>query len=134
MRRLLFVVAAALINSEKEIFVAQRPEGGSLPGLWEFPGGKIDKNETPEEALVRELKEELGITVKSKDLVPLTFASHTYEDFHLMMPLYECRQWQGSIQALEHSAIKWMKADQLKYLEMPPADVPLIQFLENHFF
>ena len=124
--KLLVVVACALIDAEKRILIAQRPEGKTLAGLWEFPGGKIDANERPEPALIRELYEELGITVKEACLAPLTFASHAYPDFHLLMPLYVCRRWEGSVMSKENQALKWVSPRDLRTHAMPPADEPLI--------
>ena len=106
---LLLVVAAALVDADNRVLIAQRPEGKHLAGLWEFPGGKLAPGERPEEALIRELREELGITVKPACLAPLTFASHAYEDFHLLMPLYVCRRWEGFVQPLEGQALKWVR-------------------------
>ena len=127
--RLLLVVAAALVDADGRVLLAQRPPGKQLAGLWEFPGGKIDGDERPEDALIRELKEELGVTVKAACLAPLTFASHAYEDFHLMMPLYVCRRWEGLVQPLEGQALKWVRAKALRDWPMPPADAPLIPHL-----
>lgn len=123
------VVACALIDPDHRVLIAQRPKGKSMAGLWEFPGGKIEENERPEEALIRELREELAITVKSPCLAPLTFASHAYEDFHLLMPLYICRRWQGTVRPMEGQAIKWVRPNQLRDYPMPPADVPLVSHL-----
>ena len=109
--KLLLVVAAALIDADNRVLLAQRPKGKALEGLWEFPGGKIDADERPEEALIRELREELGITVKAPCLAPLTFASHAYDDFHLLMPLYVCRKWEGFVQPLDGQALKWVAAE-----------------------
>ena len=128
-RPLLFVVAAALIDGTNRILLAKRPEGKSMAGLWEFPGGKIHDGETPEAALVRELKEELGIATSPGCLTPLTFASHGYEKFHLLMPLYGCRVWQGTPQPKEGQELAWAKKDELRNDPMPPADVPLIPLL-----
>ena len=125
-RRLLLVVACALVDPDNRILIAQRPEGKSLAGLWEFPGGKVDAGETPEDALIRELREELGVETKTACLAPLTFASHSYDDFHLLMPLYVCRRWTGFPRSLEGQAIKWVRAKQLRDYPMPPADEPLI--------
>jgi 8-oxo-dGTP diphosphatase len=125
-RRLVLVVACALVDPDNRILIAQRPEGKSLAGLWEFPGGKVDAGETPEEALIRELREELGIETKTACLAPLTFASHSYDDFHLLMPLYVCRRWTGFPRSLEGQALKWVRAKQLRDYPMPPADEPLI--------
>ena len=127
--KLLLVVAVALIDADDRILVAQRPPGKKLAGLWEFPGGKVDPGERPEAALIRELREELGIEVKEPCLAPLTFASHAYEDFHLLMPLYVCRRWQGLVTAREGQALKWLRARQLRDVPMPPADEPLIPAL-----
>jgi 8-oxo-dGTP diphosphatase len=124
--KLLLVVAAALIDADHRVLIAQRPKGKQLADLWEFPGGKIDFGERPEEALIRELAEELGIAVKQACLAPLTFASHAYEDFHLLMPLYVCRRWEGFVTAREDQALKWVKARDLRAYPMPPADEPLI--------
>lgn len=127
--KLLLVVAAALIDADGRVLIAQRPQGKQLAGLWEFPGGKVEPSERPEETLIRELKEELGITVKEACLAPLTFASHAYEEFHLLMPLYVCRRWEGTPQALEASALKWVRPNRLRDYPMPPADEPLIPHL-----
>eukprot|EP01037_Dinobryon_pediforme_P025682 gene25682-biopygen15367 len=124
--KLLLVVAAALVDQDGRVLIAQRPEGKALAGLWEFPGGKLDPGERPEGALIRELKEELGIDVKELCLAPLTFASHAYADFHLLMPLYVCRRWEGFVQSREGQALKWVRARQLRDYPMPPADEPLI--------
>ncbi len=127
--KILLVVAVALIDADDRILVAQRPPGKQLAGLWEFPGGKVDPNERPEAALIRELREELGIEVKEPCLAPLTFASHAYENFHLLMPLYVCRRWQGFVTPREGQALKWLRARQLRDIPMPPADAPLIPAL-----
>ena len=124
--KITLVVACALVDADRRVLIAQRPEGKQLAGLWEFPGGKIEAGETPEAALIRELTEELGIETKQACLAPLSFASHTYESFHLMMPLYVCRKWQGTPMAKEHSALKWVRPQQLRDYPMPPADEPLI--------
>ncbi len=124
--KILLVVAVALIDADDRILIAQRPEGKALAGLWEFPGGKIDAGERPEEALIRELREELGITVKEACLAPLTFASYAYPEFHLLMPLYVCRRWEGFVQSREGQALKWVRARDLRQYPMPPADEPLI--------
>ena len=126
---LLLVVAVALVDADGRVLIARRPEGKALAGLWEFPGGKLGANETPEEALIRELREELGIEVKAPCLAPLTFASHAYEDFHLLMPLYVCRRWEGFVQPLEGQALKWVRPKELRAYPMPPADEPLIPHL-----
>jgi 8-oxo-dGTP diphosphatase len=125
----LLVVAVALIDSDGKILLAQRPPGKSMAGLWEFPGGKVHDSEIPEMALVRELKEELGITTSPGCLWPLTFASHSYEKFHLLMPLYGCRVWQGKPMPHEGQKLVWAHKSELKTYEMPPADIPLIQTL-----
>jgi len=124
--KITLVVACALVDTDRRVLIAQRPENKQLAGLWEFPGGKIEAGETPEAALIRELDEELGIETKQACLAPLTFASHTYEGFHLMMPLYVCRKWQGTPVAKEHSALKWVRPQHLRDYPMPPADEPLI--------
>ncbi|HEV7291964.1 MAG TPA: (deoxy)nucleoside triphosphate pyrophosphohydrolase [Devosia sp.] len=126
---MLFVVACALVDADRRVLIAQRPEGKSLAGLWEFPGGKVEAGESPEAALLRELEEELGVSTKSACLAPLTFASHPYEGFHLLMPLYVCRKWQGTPIAREHSALKWVRPQKLRDYPMPPADEPLIAAL-----
>ena len=124
--KILLVVAVALIDADDRVLIAQRPEGKALAGLWEFPGGKIDAGERPEEALIRELREELGIAVKEACLAPLTFASYAYPEFHLLMPLYVCRRWEGFVQSREGQALKWVRARDLRQYPMPPADEPLI--------
>ncbi|MFC0218597.1 8-oxo-dGTP diphosphatase [Pseudochelatococcus lubricantis] len=128
-RKLLLVVACALIDADGRVLIAQRPEGKALAGLWEFPGGKLEPGESPEETLIRELAEELGIVVKEACLAPLTFASHTYENFHLLMPLYVCRRWEGTASSREGQALKWVAPRSLRDYPMPPADAPLIPFL-----
>ena len=124
--RILLVVACALVDADRRVLIAQRPPGKQLAGLWEFPGGKLEPGETPEEALIRELEEELGVSTKTACLAPLTFASHSYESFHLLMPLFVCRKWTGAPVALEHSALKWVRPQALRDYPMPPADEPLI--------
>jgi 8-oxo-dGTP diphosphatase len=124
--RFLLVAAVALVDADRRVLLAQRPEGKEMAGLWEFPGGKVEASERPEETLIRELHEELGITVQEACLAPLTFASHTYERFHLLMPLYICRRWDGLVQAREGQALKWVRPRQLRDHPMPPADEPLI--------
>ena len=123
---MVLVVAVALIDADNRVLIAQRPPGKQLGGLWEFPGGKIEAGERPERALVRELAEELGVTVKEECLAPLTFASHAYEDFHLLMPLYVCRRWEGFAQPREGQTLKWVHARDLRQYPMPPADEPLL--------
>jgi 8-oxo-dGTP diphosphatase len=127
--KLLLVVACALVDEDRRVLIAQRPEGKQLAGLWEFPGGKLDAGERPEAALIRELKEELGIDVKEPCLAPLTFASHAYPDFHLLMPLYICRRWEGVVRSREGQALKWVRPHKLRDFPMPPADEPLIPML-----
>lgn len=127
--KLTLVVAVALIDADGRVLIARRPEGKSMAGLWEFPGGKIEPGETPEVSLIRELREELGIEVKEACLSPLTFASRTYETFHLLMPLYVCRRWTGIVQGREGQALKWVKPTALRDYPMPPADEPLIPHL-----
>jgi 8-oxo-dGTP diphosphatase len=124
--KLVPVVACALVDSDGRVLVARRPEGKQFAGLWEFPGGKIEVGETPEASLIRELKEELGIDTQSACLAPLTFVSHAYDDFHLLMLLYVCRKWQGTAQPLEAAGLKWVRPRDLRNLDMPPADAPLI--------
>ena len=124
--KLLLVVACALIDADNRVLVTQRPEGKALAGLWEFPGGKLEAGERPEPALIRELSEELGITVKEDCLAPLTFASYAYPEFHLLMPLYICRRWQGTAMSREGQGLKWVRPGTLRDLAMPPADEPLI--------
>lgn len=127
--KLLLVVACALIDADKRVLIAKRPEGKGMAGLWEFPGGKVEAGERPEDTLIRELYEELGITVKEPCLAPLTFASFPYPDFHLLMPLYLCRRWEGLVEAREHADLKWVKPGKLRDYPMPPADEPLIPAL-----
>lgn len=131
MKKLLLVVACALLDTDNRILLAERPEGKNLAGLWEFPGGKVEPGETPEDALIRELSEELGIKVKKECLSPFTFASHTYDDFHLLMPLYICRRFEGIAQPKEGQKLKWVPAAKLGDYPMPPADLPLIPFLRD---
>ncbi|MEY8803208.1 8-oxo-dGTP diphosphatase MutT [Leisingera sp. XS_AS12] len=125
------VSAVALIDPDGRVLLAQRPEGKSMAGLWEFPGGKIEPGETPEAALVRELQEELGIDTWASCLAPLTFASHSYETFHLLMPLFACRKWEGIPQAKEGQTLKWVRPQDLRDYPMPPADIPLIPILRD---
>lgn len=129
--KVLLVSAVALIDVEGRVLLAQRPEGKSMAGLWEFPGGKVEPGETPEAALVRELHEELGIETWNSCLAPLTFASHSYDDFHLMMPLFACRKWNGVPTPREGQVLKWVKARDLREYPMPPADIPLIPILRD---
>ncbi|WP_299818977.1 8-oxo-dGTP diphosphatase MutT [uncultured Roseibium sp.] len=129
MTKIVLVAACALVDVDGRILLAQRPEGKSMAGLWEFPGGKVEQGERPEETLIRELDEELGITVKEACLAPLTFASHAYEDFHLLMPLFICRRWDGVPQGRENQALKWVRANRLRDYPMPAADEPLIPHL-----
>ena len=127
--KVVLVAACALIDADGRVLIAQRPEGKSMAGLWEFPGGKVDPGERPEDALIRELKEELGIVVKEACLAPLTFASHSYEDFHLLMPLYVCRRWEGTVTPREGQQLSWVRPNRLRDYPMPPADIPLISHL-----
>ena len=129
--KVVLVSAVALIDRDGRVLIAQRPEGKSMGGLWEFPGGKVEPGETPEAALIRELHEELGIDTWASCLAPLTFASHSYEDFHLLMPLFACRKWNGIAQGREGQALKWVRATDLKQYPMPPADIPLIPILRD---
>lgn len=129
--KIILVSAVALIDADGRVLLAQRPEGKSLAGLWEFPGGKVEPGETPEAALIRELHEELGIDTWKSCLAPLTFASHSYEDFHLLMPLFACRRWQGTAVAKEGQALAWVRARDLSKYPMPPADIPLIPILRD---
>ena len=124
--KITLVVACALVDADRRVLIAQRPEGKQLAGLWEFPGGKVEPGETPEAALIRELEEELGVSTKTACLAPLSFASYSYESFHLLMPLYVCRKWQGTPQPREQSALKWVRPQALRDYPMPPADEPLI--------
>ena len=127
----LLVVAVALVDPDGRVLIAQRPAGKSMAGLWEFPGGKVETGERPEDALIRELAEELGITVKEPCLAPFTFASHTYDAFHLLMPLYVCRRWDGEPQTRHHAALKWVRPRDMKDYPMPAADLPLIPMLRD---
>lgn len=128
----IFVVAAALIDPDNRILIAQRPEGKPAPHLWEFPGGKVEQGEIPEFALMRELEEELGIETRPTCFTPLSFASHTYDDFHLMMPLYVCRMWRGAPKPITHQALKWARVGDLTDYDMPEADYPLIPVLRDY--
>jgi 8-oxo-dGTP diphosphatase len=127
--KILLVAACALIDADGRVLLTERPAGKSMAGLWEFPGGKIETGERPEETLIRELKEELGIVVREPCLAPLTFASHGYEDFHLLMPLYVCRRWEGIVAAQEGQLLAWVRPNRLRDYKMPPADEPLIAHL-----
>ncbi len=129
--KIVLVPAVALIDPDGRVLLAQRPEGKSLAGLWEFPGGKVDPGETPEAALIRELREELGIETKASCLAPLTFASHSYDDFHLLMPLFACRRWEGIATGREGQTLAWVRPEKLRDYPMPPADVPLIPILRD---
>jgi len=124
--KILLVAAVALVDADGRVLIARRPDGKDMAGLWEFPGGKVEANERPEETLIRELSEELGITVKEDCVAPLTFASHAYESFHLLMPLYICRRWDGFVEAREGQTLNWVRPRQLRDYPMPPADEPLI--------
>jgi 8-oxo-dGTP diphosphatase len=125
------VSAVALVDPDGRVLLTQRPEGKSMAGLWEFPGGKIEPGETPEAALIRELQEELGIDTWQSCLAPLTFASHSYNDFHLLMPLFACRKWSGTPVSKERQSLKWVRPNQLRDYPMPPADIPLIPILRD---
>ena len=127
--KIVTVAACALVDPDGRVLIAQRPEGKPMAGLWEFPGGKVEAGETPEQSLIRELEEELGIVVKEACLAPLTFASHSYPDFHLLMPLYICRRWEGTAIAKEGQNLKWVRPNRLRDYPMPPADEPLIPAL-----
>ena len=127
----MLVSAVALIDVDGRVLLAQRPAGKSMAGLWEFPGGKVEPGETPEIALIRELEEELGIHTWDSCLAPLTFASHTYQQFHLLMPLFACRKWEGVPMPRENQALKWVRANELRNYPMPPADIPLIPILRD---
>ena len=129
--KLVLVVACALIDPDGRVLIAQRPEGRSMAGLWEFPGGKIEADERPESALIRELKEELAIEVNEACLAPFIFASHAYPDFHLLMPLYVCRRWEGTPRAVDATALKWVHPRDLASYPMPAADIPLIPMLRD---
>lgn len=129
--KVVLVSAVALIDPDGRVLLAQRPEGKPMAGLWEFPGGKVEAGETPEAALIRELHEELGIDTWKSCLAPLTFASHAYDDFHLLMPLFACRRWQGTPRPREGQRLAWVRATDLRDYQMPPADVPLIPILRD---
>jgi 8-oxo-dGTP diphosphatase len=128
---IVLVVAIALIDSDGRVLIAQRPEGKKMAGLWEFPGGKVDPGETPENALIRECAEELGIDIRASCLAPVAFASHTYDDFHLLMPLYVCRVWKGMVSSRENQALKWVRPSKMNDYPMPPADIPLVAQLQD---
>jgi 8-oxo-dGTP diphosphatase len=127
--KLVLVAACALVDADGRVLIAQRPAGRPMAGLWEFPGGKVEAGERPEDTLMRELKEELGIIVDEACLAPLAFASHSYPDFHLLMPLYVCRRWQGTVMALEGQKLAWVRPNRLREYPMPPADEPLVSHL-----
>jgi 8-oxo-dGTP diphosphatase len=127
--KLVLVVACALVDTDGRVLIAERPAGRPMAGLWEFPGGKVEQGERPEETLIRELKEELGIAVNEACLAPLTFASHSYADFHLLMPLYVCRRWEGIVTAQEGQKLAWVRVNRLRDYPMPPADEPLVSHL-----
>ena len=129
--KIILVSAVALIDPDGRVLLAQRPEGKSLAGLWEFPGGKVEPGESPEAALIRELKEELGLDTFASCLAPLTFASHSYPDFHLLMPLFACRKWQGIATGVEGQNLAWVRPNDLRNYPMPPADLPLIPILRD---
>lgn len=128
---IVLVAACALIDPDGRVLLARRPPGKAMEGLWEFPGGKLTFGETPEQALIRELREELGILVSEPCLAPFAFASHGYPDFHLLMPLYVCRRWEGNPHPLEHSALKWVRPREMGQYAMPPADLPLVPMLRD---
>ena len=128
---LVLVVACALVDTDGRVLICKRPEGKALAGLWEFPGGKVEPGEGPEAALIREMDEELGITITASCLAPFVFASHSYEGFHLLMPLYLCRRWEGVVVAKEHAALAWVKPNALSTYAMPPADAPLVAYLRD---
>ncbi len=129
--KMVLVAAVALIDRDGRVLLTRRPEGKQMAGLWEFPGGKIEPGETPEEALIRELREELGIDTWASCLAPLSFASHSYDDFHLLMPLFACRKWEGIARGREGQALKWVPVNRLRDYPMPPADLPLIPILRD---
>src|ERR1700740_776591 len=130
-KSLLLVTACALVDADGRVLICQRPEGKQLAGLWEFPGGKVEDGETPDDALIRKLKEERGTDVKKACLAPFVFASHAYESFHLLMPLYLCRRWDGFVQPLAHEALAWVKPADMEAYPMPPADAPLVAWLRD---
>ena len=128
---LVLVAACAMIDADGRVLICKRPQGKQLAGLWEFPGGKVESGETPEECLIRELNEELGVNVTAACLAPFVFTSHAYESFHLLMPLYLCRRWDGFVSAREHEALAWVRPEKLSDYPMPPADVPLVAWLRD---
>ena len=130
-KRMVLVAAAALVDIDGRVLICQRPDGKQLAGLWEFPGGKVEAGETPEACLIRELEEELGIKVSHACLAPFVFASHAYESFHLLMPLYLVRRWEGQVTNREHKAMAWVKPNEMDRYEMPPADIPLLSHFQN---
>lgn len=130
-RPILLVAAAALVDRDNRVLITERPAGKPMAGLWEFPGGKVGPGETPESALARELKEELSVEVCDTCLAPFTFASHTYGEFHLLMPLYICRKWRGTVQSREGQALRWLRPARMRDLPMPPADLPLVAMLRD---
>lgn len=132
LQKIVLVAACALIDPDHRILLARRPEGKAMAGLWEFPGGKVEPGETPEACLIRELKEELDLDIVANCLAPLTFASHAYETFHLLMPLYVCRVWDGIPRAREHQILKWVGTADMRHYAMPPADLPLVAFLRDY--
>ena len=127
--KVVLVAACAMIDADGRVLLAERPEGKSMAGLWEFPGGKVEPGERPEQTLIRELNEELDVVVNESCLAPLTFASHAYPDFHLLMPLYVCRRWEGIVRAREGQRLAWVRPNRLKDYKMPPADEPLVAHL-----
>ncbi|MGR3541407.1 MAG: (deoxy)nucleoside triphosphate pyrophosphohydrolase [Hasllibacter sp.] len=129
--RLVLVSAVALVDRDGRVLLAQRPAGKSMAGLWEFPGGKVETGESPEDALVRELEEELGIRTWESCLAPLTFASHAYDDFHLLMPVFACRKWEGTPEAREGQSLAWVRPNEMRSYPMPPADIPLVAMLRD---
>ena len=131
MTRIVLVAAVALVDPDGRVLIGQRPEGKHMAGLWEFPGGKVEDGETPEAALIRELEEELGIDTWESCLAPLTFASHTYDDFHLLMPLFACRKWDGIPTPREGQRLKWAAKEELRNYPMPPADIPIVPILRD---
>lgn len=131
-KKTVLVVAVALVDIDGRVLLAQRPEGKSMAGLWEFPGGKVESKETPETSLIRELKEELDVDVAASCLAPFTFVSHEYEAFHLLMLLYVCRKWKGQVRAVEHTALCWKTPNEMATMPMPPADIPLVAMLRDY--